>query len=112
MKCLRESILILFLSLSVCSLSAHGSANFYQAEVIAQGLDHPWSIAFVSNDELLNLRELAQLFQDATSLKLNISWGAIPYRKREVMVPYNRGEKVPGWSMKHSLRRALKLLSL
>jgi nucleoside-diphosphate-sugar epimerase len=66
----------------------------------------------VSNDELLNLRELAQLFQDATSLKLNISWGAIPYRKREVMVPYNRGEKVPGWSMKHSLRRALKLLSL
>lgn len=53
MKCLRESILILFLSLSVCSLSAHGSANFYQAEVIAQGLDHPWSIAFVSNDELL-----------------------------------------------------------
>lgn len=34
-----------------------------------------------------------------------------PYRKREVMVPWNKGENVPGWSPKVSLEEGIKQIS-
>lgn len=65
----------------------------------------------VSSGNPLKLRELAEVFSKVTNRKLNIIWGERPYRKREVMVPWNKGENVPGWSPKVSLEEGIKQIS-
>lgn len=62
----------------------------------------------VTNEEKISLRKLATLFEEVTLLKLNIKWGAQPYRKREVMIPFDKGKLVPGWKQKYSLHDAIK----
>ena len=61
----------------------------------------------VSSNERISLRELAILYEEATATKLNIKWGAKPYREREVMIPWNKGEMVPEWKQKYSLKEAI-----
>lgn len=56
----------------------------------------------------LNLRNLAKIFEKATGKKLNINWGAKPYREREVMRPWSKGISIPGWKQKKSLEKSIK----
>lgn len=42
----------------------------------------------------ISLRELVTEYENSHAVKLNIEWGALPYREREVMVPY-RGNVLP-----------------
>ena len=58
--------------------------------------------------ERYTLRELASIFEDVTGKKLNIKWGALPYRRREVMVPWKNGEIVPEWAHKVSIKEGIK----
>ena len=44
-----------------------------------------------------SLKELANIFEQVSPKKLNIVWGGLPYREREVMRPWQMGEIVPGW---------------
>lgn len=62
----------------------------------------------VSSKERMSLRDLAELYQNATHSKLNINWGQRPYREREVMRPWEGGEPVPGWKPKYSLAQAIQ----
>jgi len=62
----------------------------------------------VSNKEKLTLKELANLFEKIAGKKLNINWGTREYRQREVMTSYNKGELVPNWKQKYSLKDAIK----
>jgi len=62
----------------------------------------------VSNKEKYTLKELAKIYEEVSGCELNINWGAREYRKREVMMPYNKGELVPGWKQKYSLKEAIK----
>ena len=55
----------------------------------------------------LPLKELAKVFSKITGKKLNIKWGGKSYRKREVMVPWNKAEKVPGWKPKVALEEGI-----
>lgn len=50
----------------------------------------------LTSGRLITLKELVQIFCDVSGRKLNIEWGGLPYRKREVMNPW-RGETLPGW---------------
>jgi nucleoside-diphosphate-sugar epimerase len=63
----------------------------------------------VSNKEKMSLKELAYLFEEVVGKKLNIDWGAREYREREVMIPCNKGELVPNWKQKYSLKEAMKI---
>ncbi len=49
---------------------------------------------YVSSGEEITLRDLANKYQEANNVTLNIKWGAKPYRKREVMKPKCIGERV------------------
>jgi len=49
------------------------------------------------------LKELADLYENATGKQLNIRWGERPYRIREVMVPWKAGTKLPGWKPEVSI---------
>jgi len=62
----------------------------------------------VTNNEKMSLKELSKVFEEATNTKLNIRWGARPYREREVMIPYNNGQTVPNWNQKYTLKQAIQ----
>jgi nucleoside-diphosphate-sugar epimerase len=65
-------------------------------------------IFVVSSNELMSLKELAKVYEDATNTKLNIKWGAKPYREREVMIPWKNGKVIPNWKPKYTLKEAIK----
>ena len=64
----------------------------------------------VSNKEKYTLKELAKIYEEVSGHRLNINWGAREYREREVMIPYNKGELVPSWEQKYSLKEAIRKL--
>lgn len=51
----------------------------------------------VTSNERMSLKDLSKVFEDATTCKLNIKWGAREYREREVMIPWKKGKVVPTW---------------
>jgi len=62
----------------------------------------------VSSGNLITLRQLANLFESVSGLTLPIEWGALPYRSREVMVPWQMGIPVPGWEPRVSLEEGIR----
>jgi CDP-paratose synthetase len=56
------------------------------------------------------LKQLASIYEQATNTKLNINWGARPYREREVMTPWENGVIVPGWKPKVKIEEGVKSL--
>lgn len=53
----------------------------------------------LSSGRQIPLKKLARLFIEVSGRNMNIEWGGLPYRKREVMIPW-KGEVVPGWEPK------------
>lgn len=66
----------------------------------------------VSSLNPISLQDLVQKFQEASGATLNIDWGSRKYRDREVMMPWNNGCNVPGWSPKVGLFEGFSNLSL
>lgn len=62
----------------------------------------------VTNKDKMSLKDLSKVFEEATNTKLNIVWGGRPYRDREVMTPYDRGNIVPNWEQRYSIKDAIK----
>ncbi len=62
----------------------------------------------VTNNEKMSLKELSKVFEEATNTKLNIKWGVRPYREREVMISYNKGQTVPNWNQQYTLKQAIQ----
>jgi nucleoside-diphosphate-sugar epimerase len=51
----------------------------------------------VSSGDPRPLRAVAAVFEEAAGVKLSVQWGGRPYRPREVMRPWDRGQPLPGW---------------
>jgi len=49
---------------------------------------------FISSGRKLSLKELAEEYELTHNAKLNIRWGARPYRRREVMLPACKGNRI------------------
>lgn len=62
----------------------------------------------VTNNEKMSLKELSKVFEEATNTRLNIKWGERPYREREVMIPYDKGQTVPNWNQKYTLKQSIQ----
>lgn len=60
----------------------------------------------LTSGQQIPLRQLAMIFEDVSNRKLNIEWGGLPYRKREVMIPW-KGVVLVGWSAKKSLKEGI-----
>jgi nucleoside-diphosphate-sugar epimerase len=50
----------------------------------------------VGSGRTLTLKELVSVYERVTGAKLAVEWGALPYRPREVMVPW-QGPPLPGF---------------
>lgn len=61
----------------------------------------------ITNNEKMSLKDLSKVYEEATKTKLNIIWGAKPYRGREVMIPFSKGHTVPSWKQEYSLKEAI-----
>lgn len=57
----------------------------------------------VSSGKHYSLKEVVEIFEEVTKLKLKINWGGRTYRDREVMTPWEKGMPLPGWSPKITL---------
>ena len=62
----------------------------------------------LKSDEELSVRQLAGLFEKITQKKLNINWGGLPYKDREVMTIWDGGTVVPGWEPMVTLEHGIK----
>jgi len=51
----------------------------------------------VSSQARLNLRELVQIYGEAVGQPVNVEWGGLPYRSREVLELWMGDKTVPGW---------------
>lgn len=62
----------------------------------------------VGTGQPIALRQLVGLYEEVVGRRLVISWGGISYREREIMVPWNRYDAIPGWVPKTSLRDGIR----
>lgn len=62
----------------------------------------------VSSNARLSLRKLAKEYERIAGVKLNIEWGGLPYREREVMLPWNKCDNLPGWIPRVDLESGIK----
>jgi nucleoside-diphosphate-sugar epimerase len=73
-------------------------AAFLAAEDRVMGMQSAIHERFgVSSGDPRPLREIVELFLRLSRSNVNISWGARPYRKREVMKTWTGYAPVPGW---------------
>lgn len=62
----------------------------------------------LSTGEYFSIKEIAALFEKVFEKNLHIQFGDFGYKQREMMVPYQKGLRLPGWSRKYSLEDGLK----
>jgi nucleoside-diphosphate-sugar epimerase len=61
----------------------------------------------VASPNAYSIKEIIILFESLSGMKINVVWGGKPYRKREVMEPWNGGVLLPNWSAKITLHEGL-----
>lgn len=62
----------------------------------------------VMSPERMTLKHLVEIFQKVSEKQLDIEWGKMSYRPRELMVPWSQGRNVPGFKPKKTLLERLK----
>ena len=60
-------------------------------------------------EEIMTLRELVDRIENICKVKVNISWGKLPYRPREVMSPWDKGTVLPGWRQNISFDDGIRM---
>lgn len=62
----------------------------------------------VHSGEPIRLKDLVDLYSTLGRKSLKVSWGSKPYRRREVMTPWDKGVWLPGWHPTTPLRKGLQ----
>ena len=62
----------------------------------------------ISSGQQIALRDLVETYLSAVRKDANIKWGGRKYRDREVMIPWNKGKPLPGWTPRISLKDGLR----
>ena len=80
-------------------MDSHDAPNFQSA-----GKQKAFSLRA---SDPISLRDLADVFREATGLDLRIEWGALPYRHGEVMDPEIPFPTLPDWAPERSLKAGI-----
>ena len=62
----------------------------------------------VPSKDRMTLKKISKVFEKVTGVSLPINWGAKDYRPRDVMMPWTKGVKLPGWKAKVGLVEGIK----
>lgn len=87
------------------------AAFLVAARRLLQGDDAGNEVYAVRSGRAVTLRDLVVLVEQATGTTLTTTWGARPYRAREVMTPWAGGELLPGWRAAIPLEEGLAALA-
>lgn len=87
-----------------------GRAYVVAARLLLEGRCCSHSRYAVSSGGTFSLRELADHLGHVAGVQPQVSWGARPYRPREVMVPWTGGLPPPGWAPRVGLDEGLRQL--
>jgi nucleoside-diphosphate-sugar epimerase len=71
-------------------------AAFERAAELGDGPERYQGFA-VSSGRPRPLREVVAAFEEATGRRIDVRWGARPYRPREMFTPWDAGPRLPGW---------------
>ncbi len=86
------------------------SAFRHTAELLFSGkVSSPGESYAVSSGRHIRLKEVVRTYDRIKGKRLNIQWGAKPYRKREVMKPW-KGKSLPGWKALVDLETGIRLM--
>lgn len=69
----------------------------------------PWQSWAASSGGSRPLREVVALFEAVTRRPVPVRWGALPYRDREMFVPWHAGDPVPGWIPRTPLADGIRM---
>lgn len=83
------------------------SAFLHAADLLDEHTSGHMSYA-LSSGRPVSIRELVATINKIVEVPLSVTWGGRPYRAREVMQPWSRGVKLPGWNSKTNLEDGLK----
>ncbi|MBF0295400.1 MAG: NAD(P)-dependent oxidoreductase [Magnetococcales bacterium] len=61
----------------------------------------------VSSGQAVRIKDLVRMIEDCTGRRLPVLWGGRPYHPREMMQPWDKGERLPGWSPEVSLAEGI-----
>ena len=62
----------------------------------------------ISSGKPIPLKVLMDKYLQIVGKKPHIEWGGIDYRDREVMIPWNKGNILPGWKPKITIEEGLR----
>lgn len=65
----------------------------------------------LTSGETISLKDTVKVCESVLGKKINIEFGAKPYRKREIMAPSKLDPILPGWSAQVSLRQGIEVCS-
>lgn len=75
--------------------------------LIKSKAEHDQETYYVSPNEFYSLKEVANTYETEAKVQLNINWGKRQYRTREVMKPFDEGERLPGWCPRINLKEGI-----
>lgn len=62
----------------------------------------------VSTGKPISLRDIVATYARVMGRTIRTEWGGRPYRKREVMRPWSKGRRLPGWSARVSFEDGIR----
>ena len=84
------------------------SAFIVAAERLLEGTVSNMEDYAVSSGSAIKLKEVVNVYCSEAGLTLDIEWGGKSYRRREVMEPWNTGNRLPGWEPKVELAEGIR----
>lgn len=93
-------------------LHIEDAINAYEKaiELLVATTSHVHQRYALPGPEILSLRELVEKVSAIVGKDLPIEWGKRPYRKREVMEPWQSGQTLPDWQAHIKLEDGIKSL--
>ncbi|MFB4168638.1 NAD-dependent epimerase/dehydratase family protein [Virgibacillus sp. JSM 102003] len=80
------------------------------AELLLNGKAGQMEDYAISSGHHMTVKEIVKTYEKIIGSKLPIRWGGRPYRPREVMIPWDKGMRLPGWDPTIKLEDGLKNL--
>lgn len=62
----------------------------------------------IGTENLITVKNLVKCYSDVIQRDVPVSFGALPYRNREVMVPWSKFLKIPEWQPQVSLQEGIR----
>ncbi|GAE33087.1 NAD-dependent epimerase/dehydratase family protein [Halalkalibacter akibai] len=63
----------------------------------------------VGSEKRISLRKLVSTVETVIGKQVRVKWGAIDYRPNEIMIPWHKGIRMPGWQQTITLERGIQM---